>query len=332
MLPNLAKADDPQAAKTSALRAIDLGMEGLKTVRDEISNGPLGRRIIECTQLILASTGRLIVVGMGKSGHIGRKLAATFSSTGTPAHFVHAAEASHGDLGMISREDIVLALSWSGETGELADVVSYTQRFGVPLVAMTAGENSILACGATITLLLPKVQEACPNGLAPTTSTLLQLAVGDALAIALLEAKGFSAADFRTFHPGGKLGAQLSYVGTLMHSPPHVPLVFLSSSMSDAVRKINSSGFGVVGVTSADGELVGVITDGDIRRHISNGMLERRVDDVMSTSPKTITAQAFASHALEMMQTQQISVLFVVNGRRPVGIIHMLDLLRAGVA
>jgi len=332
MLTNLVKAKHLQAAKGSALRAIDLDIEGLKVVRGEISEGTLGACINECTQLILASTGRLIVVGMGKSGHIGRKLAATFSSTGTPAHFVHAAEASHGDLGMISRDDIVLALSWSGETGELADVVSYTQRFGVPLVAMTAGENSTLARSAAVTLLLPKVKEACPNGLAPTTSTLLQLAVGDAIAIALLEAKGFSAADFRTFHPGGKLGAQLSYVSNLMHVPPRVPLVVQGTSMTEAVRTINSSGFGVVGIINGAGELVGVITDGDIRRHVADGMLEMRVDDVMSTSPKTITAQAFASHALEIMQTQQISVLLVVEDRRPVGIIHMLDLLRAGVA
>lgn len=332
MLTDLAKAKHPQAVKRSALRAIDLGIAGLKIIRKEIDEGLLGTRIGECTKLILESTGRLIVVGIGKSGHIGRKLAATFSSTGTPAHFVHAAEASHGDLGMISRDDIVLALSWSGETGELAEVVSYTQRFKVPLLAMTAGENSTLARSATINLPLPKVQEACPNGLAPTTSTLLQLAVGDALAIALLEAKGFSTSDFRTFHPGGRLGSQLSYVSKLMHIPPRVPLVVRGSSMNDAVSTINSSGFGVVGVTNDLGELVGVITDGDIRRHIADGMLEKRVDEVMSTSPKSITAQALASHALETMQTQQISVLFVVEDRRPVGIIHMLDLLRAGVA
>ncbi|WP_181707992.1 KpsF/GutQ family sugar-phosphate isomerase [Chthonobacter rhizosphaerae] len=322
----------PMKTTASALRTLDIATKAIDAVRSEIGDGKLGERLAAAARLIRDASGRLIVVGVGKSGHIGRKLAATFASTGTPAYFVHAGEASHGDLGMIDREDVVLALSWSGETTELADILTYAKRFNVPLIALTSGAQSTLARNADVALVLPKVQEACPNGLAPTTSTLLQLAIGDALAIALLEEKGFSAIDFRVFHPGGKLGAQLTFVRDLMHEGDRMPLLSTGAPMTDALMEMTSRGFGVVGITDPAGDLVGVITDGDLRRHMSMEILSLPVDEVMSRAPKTIAPDVIAGEALESMQAQQISVLFVVENGKPVGIIHVLDMLRAGVA
>ncbi|WP_075216397.1 KpsF/GutQ family sugar-phosphate isomerase [Mongoliimonas terrestris] len=322
----------PSKTTASALRTLDIATDAIEAVRTEIRAGDLGIRLAEAARVILGAAGRLIVVGVGKSGHIGRKLAATFASTGTPAYFVHAGEASHGDLGMIDRRDVVLALSWSGETTELADILTYARRFDVPLIALTSGAQSTLARNADVALVLPKVQEACPNGLAPTTSTLLQLAVGDALAIALLEEKGFSAIDFRVFHPGGKLGAQLTFVRDLMHSGERMPLLSEGAPMSEALMEMTSRGFGVVGIVDREGDLVGVITDGDLRRHMSATLLAETVDAVMSRNPKTIRPDVIAGEGLEFMQARQISVLFVVEDRKPVGIVHVLDLLRAGVA
>ncbi|WP_244635975.1 KpsF/GutQ family sugar-phosphate isomerase [Chthonobacter albigriseus] len=322
----------PDKIIASALRTLDITGTAIDAVRTAIGAGPLGAALAEAAQLILGAKGRLIVVGVGKSGHIGRKLAATFASTGTPAYFVHGAEASHGDLGMIGEDDVILALSWSGETAELADIVTYSKRFDVPLVALTSGAGSTLDKAASVTLLLPKVQEACPNGLAPTTSTLLQLMVGDALAVALLEEKGFSPTDFRVFHPGGKLGAQLTLVRDLMHGAEHLPLLPEGRPMSEALMVMTARGFGVVGITAPDGRLVGVISDGDLRRHMSPDLTAKTVDAVMTRAPKTVAPTVMASEALDFMQTRKIGVLFVVEDGRPLGIVHVLDFLRAGVA
>lgn len=323
----------PKKTIESALRTIGIAEAAFEALRREIAEGDLGTRLAEAARLIMSAKGRLILVGVGKSGHIGRKLAATFASTGTPAYFVHAAEASHGDLGMIDRSDVILALSWSGETAELADIVTYSKRFDVPLLALTSGGESTLAKAASIVLLLPKVQEACPHGLAPTTSTTLQMVVGDALAVALLEERGFSPTDFRVFHPGGKLGAQLTFVRDLMHVAPRLPLLSAGAGMREAIMEMTSRGFGVVGIVNEDGGLVGVITDGDLRRHVDDDdLLSRVVDEVMTRGPKVVRPDMIASEALDYMQNRKISVLFVVEDDRPVGIVHVLDLLRAGVA
>jgi arabinose-5-phosphate isomerase len=259
-------------------------------------------------------------------------VAATLASTGTPASFVHAAEASHGDLGMITAQDVVLALSWSGETVELREMLHHTRRFRVPVVAITSNPESALGRNADIVLALPKACEACPHGLAPTTSTTMQLALGDAIAVALLEGNGFSASDFRTFHPGGKLGAGLMRVRDLMHRDDAVPLVALGTPMSDAILAISTKSFGCVGVVAEDGALVGIVTDGDLRRHMSPGLLELPIQEVMTRDPRSIGPDEIASVALEIMNSSKIMALFVVEDRRPVGIVHVHDTLRVGVA
>jgi arabinose-5-phosphate isomerase len=319
-------------ALASIGRTLDITAAGFAELKAQIEEGPLGHALERAVDLMRGRKGRIIVSGVGKSGLIGRKLAATFASTGTPAYFVHATEASHGDLGMVTEDDLVLALSWSGETTELADLLTYASRFNVPLVAMTAGAQSSLAKHATVALILPLIAEACPNGLAPTTSTALQLVIGDALAIALLEAKGFSAQDFRVFHPGGKLGAKLSYVRDLMHAGSEMPLVKSGILMSDALIEMSAKRFGITGILDLEGLLAGVITDGDLRRHMADGLLGRNVDAVMSRHPKTIPPDALAASALELMEESKITVLFVVEHQKPVGILHLHDLLRGGVA
>ena len=283
--------------------------------------------------LCAAARGRLIVTGIGKSGHVARKIAATLASTGSPAQFVHPAEASHGDLGMIGVEDAILALSNSGESDELAAIISYSRRFKIPLVAITGGGGSSLADAADVVLLLPPAAEACPMGLAPTTSTTMMIAIGDALAIALLERKGFSSADFRLFHPGGKLGRRLLRVGDIMHAGDDVPLVDPDAAMSEAILVMTAKSFGCVGVCGQDGRLVGVITDGDLRRHMGDRLLARAVGEVMHRNPKTITAANLAAQALGLMNRFAITALFVVDDDlRPIGFLHMHDCLRAGVA
>jgi arabinose-5-phosphate isomerase len=277
--------------------------------------------------------GRVTVTGMGKSAHIARKIAATFSSTGTPAQFVHPAEASHGDLGMIADGDAVLALSNSGDTAELADIVAYTRRFRIPLLAMTRRDGSTLAKAADVTLLLPATAEACPMGLAPTTSTTMMLALGDALAVALLERKGFSAADFQVFHPGGQLGQKLLRVADIMHDGDAVPLIRRNAGMAEAILVMTTKSFGCVGVTDDAGKLIGIVTDGDLRRHMGDDLLRSPVDKVMSGRPKTIRPQALAAEALGQMNAASITSLFAVDEkRRPVGIVHIHDCLRAGIA
>jgi arabinose-5-phosphate isomerase len=293
----------------------------------------LDRAFVEAVETLARATGRVIVTGMGKSGHIARKIASTLASTGTPALFVHPGEASHGDLGMIVPGDAVIALSNSGETAELAPVLAYTRRFRIPLVALTRRSESALADAADVALVLPASVEACTLGLAPTTSTTMMLALGDAIAVALLERKGFSAEDFQTLHPGGQLGRQLLRVADIMHEGAAVPLVKRGTSMADTILIITAKSFGCAGVTDDAGRLIGIITDGDLRRHMGKTLLAERVETVMTQTPKTIRPQALAAEALGQMNAQAITSLFVVDDTwRPLGILHIHDCLRAGVA
>jgi arabinose-5-phosphate isomerase len=292
----------------------------------------LGEPFVAAVDIIRQARGRVIVTGMGKSGHVARKIAATLASTGTPAFFVHAAEASHGDLGMITSDDVMLALSWSGETEELTDLINYSRRFGIVLIAVTVNADSTLGKAADIVLALPQSREACPHNLAPTTSSLIQLALGDALAIALLESRGFTAIDFGVFHPRGKLGAALKFVRDVMHPGTAVPLIGRGRPMSEAIVEMSAKGFGCVAVTDATGRLAGVITDGDLRRHMRGDLLRAPVDEVMTAAPKTVRPDQLASEALQLLNASKITALIVVDAARPVGIVHFHDLLRAGVA
>lgn len=317
--------------RATLLRTVALEADGLGALQEALE-GPLGSRVLEAVELVLGRPGRVIVTGMGKSGHVGRKIAATLASTGTPAHFVHPAEASHGDLGMIGREDAVLALSWSGEAPELADIIAYTRRFGVPLVAVTSRPDSALGTAADLLLALPRMPEACPNGLAPTTSTTMQLALGDALAMALLEARGFSPQDFREFHPGGRLGARLKRARDLMHGAAELPLVGAGATLAEAIVEMTSRRFGVTGILDAEGRLAGVLTDGDLRRSLQQGLaMDHPVAEAMTRTPRTAAPEALAADLLALMNERRITTLFVVEGGRPVGILHIHDLLRAGV-
>jgi len=297
--------------------------------------GPsLGESFADAVELILAAEGRVIVSGMGKSGHIGRKIAASLASTGTPAHFVHPAEASHGDLGMLAQGDVVLMLSNSGETPELADMIAHTRRFGIPLIGVAGRADSTLIRRADVGIVLPPVPEACDTGFVPTTSTTMTLALGDALAVALMEHRRFTPERFRTFHPGGKLGARLQTVADLMHAGEEVPLVPADTPMSEALLAITRKGFGVVGVTATDGSLAGIVTDGDLRRHME-GLLGRTAGEVMTPNPRTVGPGALAEEALAEMNARKITCLFVVDpagSRNAVGILHIHDCLRAGIA
>jgi arabinose-5-phosphate isomerase len=315
----------------SALRTLDTEAGGIAALIAAIRGG-LGAPLADAVGLIAKSKGRLIVTGMGKSGHVGRKIAATFASTGAPAYFVHPSEASHGDLGMITRDDVIMALSWSGETVELKDLIDYSRRFGTGLIAVTAEAESTLATSADVVLLLPQAREACPHNLAPTTSSLMQLALGDALAVALLESRGFTALDFRGLHPGGRLGAKLKFIRDVMHSGANVPLRPLGTPMADAVVEMTAKGFGCVGITGADGKLSGIITDGDLRRHMRPDLLAAKVDDVMTRNPKTVSGDQLVSEALELLNSSKITAVIVVENGAPAGIVHLHDLLRAGVA
>ncbi len=295
----------------------------------------LGSRFAEAVDCLASATGRVVVSGMGKSGHIGRKVAATLASTGTPALFVHPAEASHGDLGMVVTGDAVLALSNSGETAELADLVAHTRRFGLPLVAITGRADSTLARAADVALLLPKAPEACPMGLAPTTSTTMQLALGDAIAVALLTRRDFTATDFRRIHPGGRLGARLRRVRDLMHAGDAMPLAAPDMRMDAALVRMTEKRLGCLGVVDPAGVLIGIITDGDLRRSMGPDLLTRLVGAVMTPAPRTIGADALAEEALHAMNahSRPVTILFAVDAQgRPVGVLHVHDLLRAGLA
>lgn len=330
-------ASSPAFARTlaphvsPALRTLRMEVAGLAALQAELE-GDMGERFEQACAVIAAAKGRVIVTGMGKSGHIGAKMAATFASTGTPAFFVHPAEASHGDLGTIVADDVIVALSWSGETAELRNIVFYSRRFRVPLIAITSRADSTLARAADVALLMPRVEEACPHGLAPTTSALIQLALGDALAIALLERRGFTADDFFKFHPGGSLGANLARIRDIMHAGEAVPLGRVGLSMKDALAVISQKKFGCLGVIDGQGNLVGIITDGDIRRQLSDDLLSRRVEEVMTPDPKTIAPDALVASALEVLNSAAITALMVVENRKPVGIVHMHDLLKIGAA
>src|SRR5215467_2375104 len=314
-----------------ALRTLEVESGGLAALSAAMKAG-LGPAFTSAIAMIKAARGRVIVSGMGKSGHIGTKIAATLSSTGTPAFFVHPAEASHGDLGMITSGDVIIAISWSGETAELTNLINYSRRFRIGLIAITADPASTLGKAADIPLVLPQVREACPLNAAPTTSSLMQLALGDALAIALLESRGFTALDFRALHPGGRLGAALTFVRDLMHTETEMPLKPTGTKMSDAIVEMSARGFGCVGITDGVGHLIGIITDGDLRRHMRLDLLDARVEDVMTKGPTTVRPDQLASEALEILNSMKRTVLFVVEGGRAVGLIHMHDLLRAGAA
>jgi arabinose-5-phosphate isomerase len=322
---------DAQAAIESALRTLDAEGGGIDALATALRDG-LGATFAAAIELIRAAQGRVIVTGMGKSGHVARKIASTFASTGTPALFVHPSEASHGDLGMVASNDVIIALSWSGETAELKDLTDYSRRFRIGLIAMTANADSTLANAADVVLALPQAREACPHNLAPTTSSLMQLALGDALAIALLESRGFTAVDFGLLHPGGKLGTLLKTVREFMHSGETVPLAALGTRMADAILVMSAKGFGCVGITDPRGRLVGIITDGDLRRHMRNDLLDARVDDVMTRSPKAVRPDQLISETLELLNSTKVTALFAVEAGKPVGVIHIHDLLRAGAA
>ena len=318
---------DPLAV---ARRVIDVEIAGLRALADVLDDG-FARAVDRLAAH--ADRGRAVLCGVGKSGHVARKIAATLASTGTPAQFVHPTEASHGDLGMITTDDTVIALSNSGETKEMADVVAYCRRFGIPLIAVTVQPASMLGRAADIVLRLPDAPEACGVTQAPTTSTTLQMALGDALAVALLERRGFTADDFVAFHPGGTLGAALMKVSELMHGGADCPLVAHDALMGEAIAVMSAKGFGCVGVVDAGGVLVGVVTDGDLRRQFSDGLLTRPAREVMTRAPRTIAPDALAGEALRAMTDQppRVTVLFVVAEGSPVGLIHMHDLLRAGL-
>ena len=306
---------------TDEARALDALAEGL----DE--------HFAEAVQLILQATGRIIISGIGKSGHIGHKIAATLASTGTPAYFVHPAEASHGDLGMVSKGDVVLAISNSGEAPELANLLAFTRRFGIPLIGLSSKPDSTLMTQADVHLLIPSMGEACGFGMVPSISTTLTLAMGDALAIALMKYRDFKPADFRAFHPGGKLGAQLSTVRDLMHTD--IPIVPSGTPMSEALLVMSQKGFGVVGVIDGADRLLGIVTDGDLRRHM-DGLLTLTADKVMTSNPRTVGPDELAERAVALMtmHTPKITCLFVVDPAsdgQAQGLIHIHDCLRVGL-
>ena len=335
-LAQAASSAQAGAATRSALRTLGLERAGIAAMEQALAvsgSEGLADPFEAAIQLIADAPGRVIVTGMGKSGHIGRKLTATLASTGTPAHFVHPGEASHGDLGMIMQGDVIIALSWSGETAELADIITYSRRFSVGLIAITSNAGGTLGREADVCLALPRSEEACPNRLAPTTSTTMQLAMCDSISVALLERRGFTAQDFKVFHPGGKLGARLTFVRDVMHKDERLPLVAKSAKMADAVVEISAKGFGCVAVVDDAGHISGIITDGDLRRHMCADLMAVPVVEVMNASPKTIGADLLAVEALEILNARKITALFVVDAnKRPCGLVHFHDLLRLGVA
>jgi arabinose-5-phosphate isomerase len=325
------KVPDRNAAIASALRTVTTEQAGVAALAEALNDG-LSEAFGRAIELVSAIRGRVIVTGVGKSGHIGAKIAATLASTGTPAFFVHPAEANHGDLGMIAKDDAIIAMSWSGESAELKGIVAYSRRFSIPLIAITSGETSALAREANVVLVLPRVPEACPHGLAPTTSTLLQLVIGDALAVALLEARDFTPDHFRTFHPGGQLGASLVKVREIMHQGDQVPVAMVGSGLRDAIVTLSKKRFGCVCIVDGGGRLAGIITDGDLARNLDRNLGGLVVDDIMTRTPKTVDPDSLSGEAIAILDENRISALVVVEDGKPVGIVHFHDLLRIGVA
>jgi arabinose-5-phosphate isomerase len=328
------------AGLRSAQRTLALEADGLKALLAALDRG-LGEAFGAAVGVLSGAAGRVIVTGIGKSGLVAQKVAATFASTGTPSFFVHPSEASHGDLGMIARDDAIVALSWNGEAVELRNIITYSRRFKVPLIAITSRADSTLAKQSDVVLELPRAKEACPHGLAPTTSTTMQMALGDCLAIALLETRGFTAQDFKVFHPGGSLGAQLKFLSDIMHTGDSLPLVPEGRTMAEAIVTMTEKSFGCVGVIDAKGRLIGMITDGDLRRHMGPGLLHARVEEIMTHAPKTLPPDILCSAALEQINSLRrgdagrppgVTQMFVVDKGKPIGIVHVHDLLRAGVA
>lgn len=317
------RACDLEAAR----RVIETEIDGLQKLQ-----ASLGDDVVAAIQLLAAVSGRVVVTGMGKSGHIARKIAATMASTGTPAIFVHPAEASHGDLGMITDKDAVFALSNSGETSELADLVDYCKRFEIPLISMTARADSTLSQAADVSLVIPAITEACPMGLAPTTSTTVMLALADAISVAILERKGFSSDDFHALHPGGKLGRRLLKVRDIMHGGAELPIVRPETIMAEALIEMTAKGFGCVGVVDDKGALLGIVTDGDLRRNMSADLTTRTVAEIMTAGVKALQPDSLASEAVHFMNEKKITNVFVVENDCPVGVLHIHDCLRAGVA
>ncbi len=318
---------DAERDLAAAKRVVELEIAGLQALVDA-----MGADVIKAIDIIARVRGRVVVSGMGKSGHVARKIAATMASTGTPAMFVHPGEASHGDLGMITSDDAVFALSNSGETAELADMIDFCKRFEIPLISITGRAGSSLTEASDAPMVIPTAAEACPMGLAPTTSTTVMLALGDAISVALLEKRGFSRDDFQTFHPGGKLGRRLLKVRDIMHGGSELPLVKPDCPMSDALILMTEKGLGCVGIEDANGMLAGIITDGDLRRHMSPGLTTMAVTDVMTVGAKTLHPENLASEALHVLNEYKITNAFVVDEGRPVGVLHIHDCLRAGVA
>ncbi len=311
-----------------AQRVLNLEVDGLMQLRDS-----LGTDFVRAIDTLGTTSGRVIVSGMGKSGHIARKIAATLASTGTPSFFVHPSEASHGDLGMITKGDSVIALSNSGETSELANIIRYTRRYEIPLIGITSRQDSALAKASDVSLILPKVGEACPIGLAPTTSTTMMIALGDAIATTLLKRKSFSPTDFSVFHPGGSLGGKLVTVNDIMHTDDRIPLVPTGTQMSAALLLMTNKSFGCVGVIDKQGDLLGIITDGDLRRHMGHDLLNDLVEDVMTANPRTIGPNTLVTEVIAVMNKNGITSMFVANPNldptKPIGIVHIHDCLRS---
>lgn len=313
----------------SALKTLSFEKKGLELLFEAIRSD-LAPAFIQAVDLIKSTKGRTIITGLGKSGHVGAKIAATLASTGTPAFFLHAAEANHGDLGMITKDDILIALSWSGSTTELSGILNHSVRFSIPLIALTSKKDSFLGKQADILLHLPQIEEACPHGLAPTTSTTIQMALGDALAVALLESRGFTANDFKVFHPGGSLGAHLKLIKEIMHKGDSLPIVESKTPMLEAMKVLSEKHFGCVAIVDYQGHLLGIITEGDLVRHLSCDLSKAKVDEIMTTDPKTIHPEMLVGKATSLIYQYQISALLVVENKKPVGIVHFHDLLRIG--
>ncbi len=321
------QTSNSDADLVNARRVLETEASGLKALADD-----LDQSFVNAVGLLYDLRGRVVVAGMGKSGHVGRKIAATLASTGAPAQFVHPAEASHGDMGMVTKDDVVIALSNSGRTAELGDLIAYVTRYQIPMIGITAKADSVLAEASTVALITPKMEEACPMGLAPTTSTTVMMALGDALAVALLERKGFSAADFKVLHPGGQLGQKLLRVADIMHKSDELPLVGKGLAMSDALLEMTAKSLGCLGIVDSEGVLLGIVTDGDLRRHMHPDLLSKTVGEVMTVNPTTLRPDAFATEAVAVMNDKKITNIFVVEDKKPVGVLHIHDCLRAGIA